>query len=144
MNNERYNQIIDEVYNDYKKTTPEQYVVGSDSDPMKQSMIWKRKTDSLSGYPILERLSQEEFINKIKTDSEFSEKWGLKIEERELNWEERHKLYVERCLASGNGLSGSAGPDGRNYEFYENLFAKYYVPTKLITITYKNETIKNL
>ena len=24
----------------------------------------------------------QEFINKIKTDSEFSERWGLKIEER--------------------------------------------------------------
>ncbi len=28
-------------------------------------------------------LSQEEFINKCKTDPEFSEKWGLKIEEHE-------------------------------------------------------------
>ena len=27
-------------------------------------------------------LSKEEFINKCKTDSEFSQKWGLKIEER--------------------------------------------------------------
>ena len=37
-------------------------------------------------------LSQEEFINKCKTDPEFSEKWGLKIEERELSLEERRKL----------------------------------------------------
>ena len=28
------------------------------------------------------KLSQEEFINKCKTDTEFSEKWGLKIEEK--------------------------------------------------------------
>jgi hypothetical protein len=26
--------------------------------------------------------TQEEFINKCKTDSEFSQKWGLKIEEQ--------------------------------------------------------------
>jgi hypothetical protein len=37
-------------------------------------------------------LSQEEFINKCKTDPEFSERWGLKIEERELSLEERRKL----------------------------------------------------
>ena len=35
---------------------------------------------------------KEEFINKIKTDPEFSEKWGLKIEERELSLEERYDL----------------------------------------------------
>jgi len=30
-------------------------------------------------------LTKEEFINKCKTDTEFSQKWGLKIEERELS-----------------------------------------------------------
>ena len=65
-----------DAYRNYEKNTPEQYVVGSDSDPMRQCMVWKRKTDSSSGYPILERLSKEEFINKIKTDDEFANKWG--------------------------------------------------------------------
>jgi hypothetical protein len=37
-------------------------------------------------------LTQEEFINKCKTDPEFSERWGLQIEERELSLEERRKL----------------------------------------------------
>jgi hypothetical protein len=36
--------------------------------------------------------SQEKFINKCKTDQEFSEKWELTIEERELSYEERKKL----------------------------------------------------
>ena len=39
-----------------------------------------------------ELLSQEEFINKCKTDPEFSNRWGLKIEERGLSLEERRKL----------------------------------------------------
>jgi thymidylate synthase len=65
-----------DCYANYEKHTPEQYVVGSDSDPMRQCMVWKRKTDSSSGYPILERLSKEEFINKIKTDDKFASKWG--------------------------------------------------------------------
>jgi hypothetical protein len=38
-------------------------------------------------------LTQEEFINKCKTDTEFSENWGLKIEERELSLEERNNMY---------------------------------------------------
>lgn len=46
-----------------------------------------------------ELLSQEEeFINKCKTDSEFSEKWGLKIEERELSLEEKeYQLEKTNC-----------------------------------------------
>jgi hypothetical protein len=43
-------------------------------------------------------LTQEEFIDKCKTDTEFSEKWGLNIEERELSLEERCELgykYVD-------------------------------------------------
>ena len=119
MSKERYNQIIDDAYMSYSKKHFKEWETGMDYE------------------------SKESFIRKCKTDSEFSEKWGLKIEERELSFEERKKLYVERCLASGDGLSGSAGPNGINYEFYEKLFVKYNVPTRLITITYNNETIES-
>jgi hypothetical protein len=37
-------------------------------------------------------MTTDEFINKCKTDSEFSQKWGLKIEERELSLLERYEL----------------------------------------------------
>ena len=37
-------------------------------------------------------LTKEEFINKCKTDTEFSERWGLKIDERELDMMERWKI----------------------------------------------------
>ena len=40
--------------------------------------------------------TMEEFVNRCKTDTEFSERWGLKIEERELSLEERKKLYEEQ------------------------------------------------
>lgn len=96
MNSERYNQVIDEAHENYEKDTPEQHVVGSDYDPMKHTMIWKKKICPLSGYPILERFSKEEFVNKCKTDSVFSEKWGLKIEERELSLEERNDIYKKQ------------------------------------------------
>lgn len=59
MNNERYNQIIDEVYKSYVKH-------------------WEPNIEYIDDKAIL---SQDDLINKIKTDDEFSEKWKLKIEE---------------------------------------------------------------
>ena len=41
---------------------------------------------------------QEEFIKKCKTDIEFSEKWGLKIEERELSENEINDLKLKLIL----------------------------------------------
>jgi hypothetical protein len=52
MNNERYNQIIDEAYENYYEY-------------MRDDRQWE--------------MSKEEFINKIKTDVEFAKKWGLTI-----------------------------------------------------------------
>jgi hypothetical protein len=43
-------------------------------------------------------LTQEEFINKCKTDTEFSEKWGLTIEERELSENEINDLKLKLIL----------------------------------------------
>jgi hypothetical protein len=79
MSKERYNQIIDEVYNSYVNVVPYGHVVGSDSDPRRKLMVYKGETCHSSGYPILQRFTKEEFINKIKTDQEFSDKFGLKI-----------------------------------------------------------------
>lgn len=63
MNKERYNQIIDEVYKNYliedAKVLP---------DMSKEKM-------AEMGF----RLTKDEFINKIKTDQDFSDKFGLKI-----------------------------------------------------------------
>ena len=136
MNKEKYNQIIDEVYENYIQNTPENHVIGSDSDPLKLSMVWKRKNDSSSGYPILERLTQEEFIRKCKTNPEFSEKWGLKIEERELSFNERIKHIV-------NSLKSNAPLLMEEDEKTTQWLNEKNIPTKLITLTYNNETIES-
>jgi hypothetical protein len=85
-------------------------------------------------------LLEEEFINKCKTNTEFSKKWGLKIEERELSLEERFNIRY---------------PGGKFSVFQENytnthkrndpngLLDSFNIPTKLITITYNNETIES-
>jgi hypothetical protein len=66
MNKERYNQIIDEVYDNYRAK-------------VKLSQI---PTD----------LTKEEFVELCKNNITFSVYWGLIIEERELSLEERHEL----------------------------------------------------
>ena len=70
MNKEIYNQIIDEVYENYTQTK----IIKTNSGETHISPI-----GHYNG------MTKEQFINKCKTDSEFSERWGLKIEERELS-----------------------------------------------------------
>ena len=112
MNKERYNQIIDEVYENYEG---------------------KRQKWEIGRVGEIPKLSKEEFINKCKTDPEFSEKWGLKIEERELSEKERIILagydYENRGGIGWNMVRESVDMDSS-------------IPTKLITITYNNETIE--
>jgi hypothetical protein len=61
---------------------------------------------------------KEEFINQCKTDPEFSEKWGLKIEEQ---------IVLEQVEQNNPVLKGSTA-----------LYS-----TKLITVTYNDQTIES-
>jgi hypothetical protein len=106
MNNERYNQIIDEAYINY--------------------VTKLAKTSYLS---LRERLEVEEFISLIKQSKEFSEKWGLKIEERELSLEERNDIYKKQWEPGAS-------------ELIHDRFDALNIPTKLITVTYKDEKIE--
>jgi len=73
----------------------------------------------------------EEFINCIKTDPEFSEKWGLQIKERELSLSERTKYKKER----GDRIA-------RTFAAYTHqMLDNANIPTRLITITYNDKTI---
>jgi hypothetical protein len=95
---------------------------------------------SVSGKPILNGegiLTRGEFINKCKTDSEFSEKWGLKIEERELTDVERY------TIARQYGLCPKYSNIRLENCTEEEHYNKFNVPTKLITITYNDKTIES-
>ena len=86
MNNEKYNQIIDETYKNYRSKSKDLDL----PENLYNKLIDDLNKDAM--FPIdnpSRMLSKEEFINKCKTDTEFSEKWKLKIEERCLSWEER-------------------------------------------------------
>ena len=84
--------------------------------------------------PKLYPLTKEEFIDRIKTNSEFSERWGLMIEERELSLEERNEIRDMQYFK--NNLHQALKGSDTKID-WENI------PTKLITITYNNETIES-
>jgi hypothetical protein len=79
-------------------------------------------------------LSKEQFINKCKTDPEFSEKWGLKIEERELNTQERNEWFQIHL----NGNNPFMKSDWKDFELDQQN-----IPTKQITLEYNNEKIES-
>jgi len=113
MNNEQQ-ELLDEAYKAYEN----KYYKGE--------AFGYKKLNDLEYSPDL-KLSQEEFINKCKTDTEFSERWGLKIEERELS-DEESIFHYEKELYSPLRIIDQKIP---------------VIPTKLITITYKDKTIES-
>ena len=128
MNKERYNQIVDEIYKNYvDKLSYNENDCFADEDINKPNKTF---------IPY----NQEEFINKIKTDKEFSERFGLNIEERELAQRERVKL-LQKAWKS-NDISPEHEEVSTMWIEYKNLMEKYNIPTKLITVTYNNKTIE--
>jgi hypothetical protein len=101
-------QIIDKVYKRYVMLPKELSDVISDNEKFNGR-----------------NYTQEEFINKIKTDTEFSEKWGLKIEERELSLDEELEYMMGKVFSE------------------EALTHQVKIPTKLITVTYKETIIES-
>ena len=124
-------QIIDGAYENYVKKTNEDFIKSDITLPP-------------SYYPI----DKDKFINKCKTDPEFSERWGLKIEERELSLEEKEwQLEKTHCI---NDIENDRIIYGHEWEKYiqrqyEGIQSNQgiNIPTKLITITYNNKTIES-
>jgi cytochrome c biogenesis protein ResB len=86
--------------------------------------------------------TQEQFINKCKTDTEFFERWGLKIEERELSFEERCEIQIARL--EGMYSSGKEVFIQHSVNDVKQItMDKNNIPTKQITITYNNKTIES-
>jgi hypothetical protein len=95
-----------------------------------------------------EPMTKEWLIKSIKERSlrgnEFSQKWGLKIEERELSISERGELF--RKTYPGKSVDDFA-PTGMEVQSIRHQLDTRYenanIPTKLITLTYNNETIES-
>jgi hypothetical protein len=81
--------------------------------------------------------TKEEFIYDCKTDLEFSEKWGLTIEERELSLKERLDLLKKLEIFQERVI------DNAKSEMIHSLADSHSIPTKLITITYNDKKIES-
>ena len=124
MNKQRYNRIIDDAYKNFKNNFP-----------MKKSNPPKDYINSKG-----QLLTKEEFIDKCKTDNEFSEKWGLKIEERELILKERVDIFNLKMIKEG--IRTQIATVDVNEEYWRSNLNEIDIPTKVITVTYNNETIE--
>ena len=80
------------------------------------------------------KFTKDEFIKKCKTDPEFSEKWGLTIEERELSEDERKSIYEKEY---------TDGVEVPNNNWLNSKLTTRNIPTKLITITYNDTKIES-
>jgi hypothetical protein len=131
--NKEQQELLDKVYQNYVNKTK---FPGGDTVPKIEFM-----------YPDSTILTQEEFIDKCKTDTEFSEKWGLKIEERELSAKERWDWYRKNGGPSGEQklvalMVYEDEEDNSHIHSWLKTWAPN-VPTKLITITYNDKTIES-
>jgi hypothetical protein len=120
--NKEQQELLDESYKNYKKHYTKKYN-GTDGLRLGQYPLNNSTIENLI-------LSQEEFIDKCKTNPEFSERWGLKIEERELDMMERWKI-------------ADLTPNMMEFDYCNKLCDEHNVPTKLITITYNDKKIES-
>jgi hypothetical protein len=114
--NKEQQKLLDDAYENYWNSHP-------DADK-----IFQYEGSSI----VTRRMTEDEFVDMVKTDTEFSERWGLKIEERELSDKERVILYGQKT-----NIDTSFFPVLRETLNFHNI------PTKLITITYNNKTIES-
>ena len=135
MSNERYNQVIDEAHENYLKNWKPQPVVEDEYYWMENELVSDRP------------LPKDMFIHCIKKDSEFSETWGLKIEERELSFNHRYRLGDYQPYNIEGKVEYEKGLDYITHEQFETFhnkeMDKLNIPTKLITLIYNDETIES-
>jgi hypothetical protein len=85
--------------------------------------------------------TQEEFINKIKTDDVFAKKWGVIVEVRELELGERQAILEKkgyRGLLHSNVKKYKSGK--KIFEVIRQTCDSVNIPTKSISLTYDNQT----
>jgi hypothetical protein len=120
--NKGQEELLDEAYKNYSKEYEKDNSIG-------MCLLVAR----LDGKKTYRKPDKEMFVGLCTSDKTFSEKWGLKIEERELSLEERVKIWDEKYLKDvlPENSMDNLDLDGDN------------IPTKSITITYNDTTIES-
>ena len=126
MNNEQQ-QIIDEAYENYSMEYAKDNSIGT--------FLPIARVDGKHTY---RKIDEERFIGLCIYDETFSEKWGLKIEERELSLNERI-LIAETNTEIIPGFDSHFDTD----EDVHKVLDTWNIPTKLTTITYKEQIIES-
>ena len=140
MSKELYNQIIDEVYNEYLVYTISGVENGFDKikgyldDCLVEFDGYYEHFSNPSFQYGYRPHTNEEFVNKCKINSVFSERWGLKIEERELSLSERYDIMKNGDL---NEWLTVHYKEPKTMEYMD----KHNIPKQAISLTYNNETI---
>jgi hypothetical protein len=125
--NKQQLELLDEAYKNWFKKGRTEFEEFADPMFMSEDALGEEK---------FHKISKEYFIEQIKTDDEFSEKWELKIEERELSLLERREIARIK-------LNRKEWSDVLFLYHYKETYDKYNIPTKLITITYNDKTIES-
>jgi hypothetical protein len=142
MNNEQQ-ELLDEAYIKYQNQTmfhTDDLVPLKELDGMYMSTGEKTK--------VYRQFAPKEFINKCKTDKDFSEKWGLKIEERELIRDERYNLmstitrHSKESIESRKKINNFEG-NTPGVSYHEEWLDSFNIPTKIINISYNNKKIES-
>jgi hypothetical protein len=168
--NKQQQELLDEAYENYTKT-----LVGSITFSEREKNFKSNGIEFNSGYPNYTHYTQEEFINKCKTedalslkwreeyrnlqydskeeiehlskhytsDTEFSERWGLKIEERELSLEERYGLSRVNGISPKYSFEIEDGKPTPNKMSESEWYDNHNIPTKLIKVTYNDKIVES-
>ena len=116
-------QIIDEVYENYSKEYEKDNSIG-------MCLLYKR----LDGKKTYRKPDKEMFVGLCNHDKTFSEKWGLKIEEKKLSTQERNEWFQVHL----NGNNPFMKSDWKDFELDQQN-----IPIKLITVKYNDTTIES-
>ena len=134
-------QIIDETYYNYFLKTGN-ITLETLHVPYQNTHLYGTVSGPISNAKF-RPYTQEEFITKCKTDSEFSEKWGLKIEEQELTYSERWFLKYNETFEEWMNKLWEKGEIIIPRCSLSDEWTEQGIPTKLITITYKDTIIES-
>jgi hypothetical protein len=135
LSNKEQQELLDDAYKNYLQHYADEYNE-EQKKAQKNPLYWmEMEYTNIRPYP------KEDFIDKCKTDSKFSEKWGLKIEQRELRQFERVKLLHKAW--KNNGITPEHEEVSTLWVEYKNLMEKYNIPTQIIIVTYQDQTIES-